>query len=461
MNLSGYSIDYISEIDFKIQYEEAMEEIVVTELEQLLQVNLPVLKRFVHYKINNFSDAEDIIQEVCLTATVNFGMLKSREAFKSWLIGIATNKCKDYYRKQAKVLELPVDKLSERALGVGRLGIREQSVVVDTLETLGDKEKQILYLYFFKSLSQEEIAKKLSLPLGTVKSRLHYAKEKFKVQYPYPPKEKNIRRDNMIGNVKQMPDNMPEYTIVKSEKEPFSVKWEELQGWLLVPREGEKLTWGLYDMPSRKRTEYTEMKVLGKAEIHGLEGMEISAIQYDAEDYYRTGSVDKMERRFVAQLTDTHCRYLAESHEENGVRKLYTFLDGDDFLNNWGFGEDNCGNEVNLSRKGLLNREGAMISGLTEKEIVDVVGRYTITIGGKTYDTICVMDIQCFNDGVASEQFLDKNGRTILWRRFNKNDWAMDRYGKLWTELLPENERLVINGETYVHWYDCITDYIL
>lgn len=71
------------------------------------------------------------------------------------------------------------------------------------------------------------------------------------------------------------------------------------------------------------------------------------------------------------------------------------------------------------------------------------------------------MDIETYNNGVVSEQYLDKDGRTILWRRFNRNDWAYDRYGMQWTEQLPENERLCINGKTYVHWYDCITDYIL
>jgi len=257
-----------------------------------------------------------------------------------------------------------------------------------------------------------------------------------------------------------LPDVLPPYRIEKSELEPFSVKWEELQGWMLVPRIGEKLTWGLFEQPSGKRTEYTKMHVIGKAEVHGIEGVEISAVQYDAEDYYRTGSIDQMERRFVAQLTDTHCRYLAESHVENGVRKLYTFLDGEDFLDNWGFGEDNCGNEVNLSIKGLLRRTGNIIEGVTDKETVDIVGRYTVSICGKKYDTICVMDIQCFNDSVVSEQYLDEKGRTILWRRFNKNDWAHKRYGKLWTEILPENERLYVNGETYVHWYDCVSDYI-
>ncbi len=427
----------------------------MSEFEKLLQENLVPLQRYVKFKINNKHDAEDIIQDVCLIATMRFGSLRDPTAFKAWLIGIANHKCNDYYRQKAKDMNISLDTLSESALSTGRLGIIEQSVVRDTLDVLGDKEKQILYLYFFKNLSQEDISKQLSIPLGTVKSRLHYAKEKFKQHYPY----KKISKGEPI--MKKLPEYLPEYKIVRSELDPFAVKWEELQGWLMIPRVGENIAWGLFDMPSRKRTEYTEMKAIGKAEIHGIEGVEISAIQYDAEDYYRTGSIDKMERRFVAQLTDTHCRYLAESHIENGVRKLYTFLDGDDFIKNWGFGEDNCGNEVNLSPKRLLIRNANVITGHTDKEAVDIVGRYTVTIGEKSYDTICVMDIQCFNDGVASEQYLDKDGRTILWRRFNKNDWAYSRYEKLWTEMLPKNETLTINGETYVHWYDCITDYIL
>ena len=227
--------------------------------------------------------------------------------------------------------------------------------------------------------------------------------------------------------MKEMPKLMPAYTIEQLDDLPFSCKWEEMQGWLIVPKLGEKIRWGLYDFPSRKCTEWTEMEVIGKAEVHGIEGVEIVAIQYGAEDYYRTRCIDKMERRFIAQLTDTHSRYLAESHIEDGVRKCYTFLDGEDFLNNWGFGEDNCGQETNLAPRGLLTREGNTVTGETPKEIVDIVGRYQVTINGKAYDTVCVMDIQCFNDGVASEQYIDRNGRTVLWRRFNKDDWAIER----------------------------------
>ena len=420
----------------------------VTEFESLLQMHLQPLQRYVHYKISNRHDAEDILQEICLTASQRFASLKDKSAFKAWLIGIAGHKCTDYYRRKARMMEIPLDALSSSALRVGRCGITEQSVVRETLDALGDREKQILYLYYFRDLPQEDIARRLNIPVGTVKSRLHYAREKFKEQYPYKPRTEGETK------MKKLPEYLPEYKIEASDLAPFSVKCEELMGYCVIPKINEKVTWGSYDIPSRKLTEFTEAAVTGKAEIHGIEGVEIIAKQHDCR------SAKIIDRYFVAQLTDTHCRYLAESHVENGIRKTYTFLDSDIFMNNWGFGEDNCGYQTDIVPCGMIHRVGKDITVSKTEEIVDIVGRYYVTIGGKTYNTVCVMDIGHFNHRIAIEQYLDQNGRTILWRRFNKNDWAFSRYGKLWTELLPDNERLTVNGETYVHWYDCVTDYI-
>ena len=427
------------------------------EFEKLLADVSSGVERFVRYRLPNQTDADDVLQEVYLSAYRKFPQLKNRDAFKPWIISIARNKCNDYFREKATQMEISIEELSQQELSAGRLGISVVHTVRETLDRLGDKDKQILYLYFWKELPQTEIAKLLDIPVGTVKSRLHTAKQHFKNKYPY-----QTQKPKGDTTMQKLPEYIPDYTIECLDAEPFGVRWEELQGWLIVPRVGQKLTWGMYDFPERKRTEYTEMEVIGKAEVHGIEGVEVVAMQFDPADYYRTGALDRVERRFVAQLTDTHSRYLAETHMEDGVRKCYTFLDGEAFLNNWGFGEDNCGNEVDLHPKGLLHREGNCVTGTIPREVVDVVGRYRVTIGGKSYDTVCVMDIECFNDAVASEQYVDQSGRTVLWRRFNRDDWAIDRFGgKPWSEKLPDNERLTINGETYVHWYDCISDYIL
>ncbi len=256
--------------------------------------------------------------------------------------------------------------------------------------------------------------------------------------------------------MKKLPEYLPAYKIEASSKPPFAVKWEELMGWFLVPKPGEKLSWGMYDLPSRKCSHIYDMQVVGKARVHGIDGVELTAREaaYSNKD-------EVIDRTFVAQLTDTHCRYLATMHTDGGVRRYITFLDGEEFMPNWGFGEDNCGNETNLAPKGDIRCDGNTVTCTDKDFLLDIVGRYTVTIGGKSYDTVCVMDVGTYERNVVSEQFLDKNGRTILWRRFNRNDWAIDRYGKPWTELLPGNDRLTVNGVTYVQWYDCITDYIL
>ena len=425
--------------------------------EARIREHLRPLERYIRFRINNPQDAEDILQEVLLAAYRDEDALKNGEMLKPWLVGIAKNKCSDYFRRQAKRMEIPLESLDETALITGIHGVTTRTVVRETLDRLGDTDKQILYLSYFKELPQAEIARRLNIPVGTVKSRLFHAKQHFREQYPYQPKGEQ----KMNNNRRFMPEFMPDYQIKELEGEPFAVCWEEMMGWFIVPKLGEKLSWAMYDFPKRNRTEQCDMEVTGRAQVHGIEGVEIESTEYDPMDCNKIDGADIAKRRFVAQLTDTHCRYLAESHVEDGVKKLYTFLDGDDFLQSWGFGEDNCGNETHIVPKGLIQKRGSVVTTAKQPFMLDVVGRYEVAINGKTYDTICVIDAGAYVEGVVSEQYLDRNGRTILWRRFNSNDWMFDSYGKHWTELLPENERITVDGETYVHWYDCITDYIL
>lgn len=424
--------------------------------EKLLDRNRNALERFVKYRVSSEADADDILQEIYLTAYQKFAQLKDKASFKPWIISIARNKCNDYFREKAARLEIPFDaitvkELSDSRYGVAEVDIVKKDMVKEILGLLGDKDKQILYLYYWSEQSQAEIAGRLNLPLGTVKSRLHTAKRNFRDKYPYRPKI--LKGENRM---KKLPELLPEYKIEESAEAPFNVKWEELMGWFLVPRPGEKMSWGMYDIPSRKCSRIYDMQVTGKAMVHGIAGVELTAKETDC-----SGREDVVERTFVAQLTDTHCRYLAALRNDGDVKNYITFLDGDDFMLNWGFGQDNCGNETNLFPKGDIKRNGAVITCSDKESVLDITGRYTVTIDGRSFDCICVMDIESYNRGVISEQFLDKNGRTILWRRFNRDDWAIDRYQKKWSELLPENAQITVNNDIYVHWYDCITDYIL
>ena len=360
--------------------------------EKLLEMEKIKVERFIKFKISSKADAEDVLQEVYITAYEKFNQLKNESSFKPWILSIARNKCTDYYRKKLDFFEIPIDSLREFSITANRKGISIESKVRETLNLLPDKEKQILYLYFIKDMPQSEIAKVINIPIGTVKSRLFKAKQKFKENYPYHKKGENT--------MKKFPEFMPKYRIEKSNEAPFDVKWEELMGWFLVPKLNEKLSWAMYDMPSRKCISTCDMKVTGKAKVHGIEGVELTARETSFSD-----KKEITDRTFIAQLTDTHCRYLATLEDDDGVKNYITFLDGNEFMPNWGFGEENCGNETNLSAKGDIKREGNIITSVNKDFLLDIVGRYKMTIENKSYDTVCVMDIETYNPGVISEQF--------------------------------------------------------
>jgi len=55
------------------------------------------------------------------------------------------------------------------------------------------------------------------------------------------------------------------------------------------------------------------------------------------------------------------------------------------------------------------------------------------------------------------EAYLARSGRTVLFRRYNGRLWKT-KDKPPWDERFPDHNRVVINGVTFVHWYDCLTD---
>ena len=419
------------------------------EFERLLAGNRLGVERWVKFHVPG-PDAEDILQEAYLAAFQAFPRLQDKAAFRPWLLSIARNKWRDWYRKQARRPDTPVGELPDVA------GEEEPDTAVEeTLDRLSDRDARMLRLFYLEQLPQKEIARQLSIPTGTVKSRLNAARERFRAAYPHMKGEIDM---------KNLPLLLPAYAVRWMGKASFTAGGEEMVGCGMVPRLGEKLTWGMYDLPSRKLDVGYDMAVTGRARVHGLEGVSFTAKVMEpqpelgeddlmAEPVANSGAPQEVWT-FVGQLQDGYTRFLSAEREEDGVRTLTTFLDGEEFMANWGFGEDNRGNSIHPTAKGLIRRDGAAYTAPAEG-VLDVVGRCDLTLDGRTTDCIAVMDLSAYVEGVASLQFIDRNGRTLLWQRYNRDDWELARYGKRWSELLPDNERIAINGVTYVHWYDC------
>ena len=432
------------------------------EFERLLQANRTAAERWVRAHISSPADADDVLQETFLAAFRSFPDLRDQTAFLPWLLSIARRKRADWFRARARRMETPTDSLPETA------GDEDGGTAVEeTLDALPERDRLMLRLFYREMLSQKQISQRLCIPEGTVKSRMNAARSRFRAAYPYPPKEKRPKGEKRMtkpANSLGLPLTLPEYTIERKDGPAFPVECEELMGWFIVPRLGERLVWGMYDLPGRKLDVSYEMAVTGRASVHGLEGVAIRAIAHSPEeapdgpvrDAVDASDGGSEEWTFIAQEKDGYTRFLSAERLEDGVRTLTTFLDGESFMDNWGFGENNCGTPVHMKPRGNVTRNGNTVSAPDKGGVMDLVGRYRVTLDGAVYDTVCLMDLGMYQEGVVSEQYLDRSGRTVLWRRFNRDDWALDRYGKRWSELLSENERIAVNGQTFVHWYDCL-----
>lgn len=81
--------------------------------EKLLEAERVSIERFVRFRLNFQADADDVLQEVYLTAYQKFPQLNKKDSFKAWIISIARNKCTDYFRKKAIQYEILIDEISE------------------------------------------------------------------------------------------------------------------------------------------------------------------------------------------------------------------------------------------------------------------------------------------------------------------------------------------------------------
>lgn len=141
-------------------------------------------------RLANPAEADDLSQEVFIAAYRALPSFRGDSAFGTWIYRIAVHVCSHHLRRRRpETTELDDEFLDwerehdpeERALS-GELRDR----VRDAIEALPYKLRLVVVLRDMHGLSYEEIAQVLGCPIGTVRSRLHYATQKLAVSLrPY------------------------------------------------------------------------------------------------------------------------------------------------------------------------------------------------------------------------------------------------------------------------------------
>ena len=136
------------------------------------------------------SDNEDIEQEVYIRTWKNKDKYKEQGKFKSWINTITANLCRDYLKssyfrhsvnsvtEEDELVQIKDDKTN---IENEFLQKQRQKKIMNAIDALKPKFKEVIIMYEMQDMSYEEISEKLKVPVGTIRSRLFNARKELSI----------------------------------------------------------------------------------------------------------------------------------------------------------------------------------------------------------------------------------------------------------------------------------------
>ncbi|WP_231877302.1 RNA polymerase sigma factor [Bhargavaea cecembensis] len=154
------------------------------------------LKRIAYIYVHDHAECEDIVQEVFISCYTNLGSFRQESEYKTWLIRITINKCKDHHRKWSfrNLVYKPVIGLFKTGPSAEEklMGRHISQEMIGRVSALPAKYKEVLILYYYQDMGVAEIAAVLDMNVSTVKTRLQRGRESLK---------RSLERSNVNGSV--------------------------------------------------------------------------------------------------------------------------------------------------------------------------------------------------------------------------------------------------------------------
>ena len=163
------------------------------------------LKLFLHAKVSNEADVEDLLQDILIKTYDNLDAIKAQKSIKSWLFQIANNTIIDYYRKKGRAHAvtsaalLPHEESPQSTIDLS-------NCISPFINALPDEHASLLTAIDLNNQSQKQYAEQLGISYSTLKSRVqksrgllkqvfddccHFKIDKIGNVYDYDEKTKN------------------------------------------------------------------------------------------------------------------------------------------------------------------------------------------------------------------------------------------------------------------------------
>ena len=131
--------------------------------------------RLAGYLLGDATEAQDAVQDALVKAWRNWPSLRQPESFGPWFDRIVVNVCRDRMRRHRTLRMVDLEAAGQVESADTFAAMLEGDRVVSAVARLRPDHRIVIALRFWRDMSLEQVAETLDLPLGTVKSRLHYA----------------------------------------------------------------------------------------------------------------------------------------------------------------------------------------------------------------------------------------------------------------------------------------------
>lgn len=140
------------------------------------------IRRLLILRIGSPDDANDLLQETFIKVYLRLERYNADYTFGQWVYTIARNTLIDHIRRRQE--ELPIDErfssppsptpTPEESV----IRLQQRTQIEHCLESLPERYGRLIRMRFLEEYSYEEIAERLEMPLGTVKTQIHRARER-------------------------------------------------------------------------------------------------------------------------------------------------------------------------------------------------------------------------------------------------------------------------------------------
>ena len=131
--------------------------------------------RLAGYLLGNATEAQDAVQDALVKAWRCWPSLRDPDAFGPWFNRIVVNVCRDRMRRHRTLRMVNLDLAGEIESGDTFASMLAYDEVAAAVARLKPDHRIVVVLRFWRDLTLDQVAQTLDVPLGTVKSRLHYA----------------------------------------------------------------------------------------------------------------------------------------------------------------------------------------------------------------------------------------------------------------------------------------------